>query len=347
MLVYWLLFGYFAAGALFAQANPGSVKPARPMFVLGTLLIAAVVGFRYRVGADWINYKFMFADAANSEFLETLQHGDPAYQVLSWIVEHAGGDILIVNIVCAVIFAWGLFRFCAAQPVPWAAAFIAIPYTVIVVAMGYTRQGVALGLLMAGLASFLRKESIPRFAVYVFLAALFHRTAVVAFPIVALATDRNRAMNLLVAIFVSILLYDFFLGDAMEGFVEHYIKTRYSSQGAVIRVAMNLVAVGVFWLAGDRLRFTDLERRLWRNFCFATIGLLIALIVVPSSTAVDRMSLYVLPLQIAVMARLPLAFRTRMPALATIVAYMFAVQFVWFNFAQHSKFWVPYEFYPF
>jgi hypothetical protein len=347
VLTYWLLFAYFAAGALFAQIKLDAGASPRPMLAIGAVIVAVLIGFRYQVGADWLTYKFIFQRASSSDLWAILKLGDPAYQGLNWIVQQAGMDIWLVNIVCAIIFTWGLFRFCLIQPAPWAAALLAIPYVVVVVAMGYTRQGVALGILMAGLASFSRNASPIRFAVYVMAAALFHRSAVVAFPLVALATNRNRAMNLLLAIAVSIMLYDFFLGDALDEYVENYIKTRYSSQGAAIRLAMNMVAVGALWVFGQRLRFTEVEHKLWRNFAFATVLLLVLLVVTPSTTAVDRMSIYVMPLEIAVLARLPIAFRTRLPAAVSIVAFSFAVQFVWLNFAQHSKYWVPYRLFPF
>ena len=101
--------------------------------------------------------------------------------------------------ICAAIFVWGLMRFAEAQERPWLAVVVAIPYLVIVVAIGYTRQGVSIGLIMAGLASYVHKGSVLRFAAYVALAATFHKTAVVALPLVALANERGRAVNLLVA----------------------------------------------------------------------------------------------------------------------------------------------------
>jgi hypothetical protein len=212
--------------------------------------------------------------------------------------------------------------------------------------MGYTRQGVALGILMAGLAAFIRGGSPVRFAVYVVVAALFHRTAVVAFPLVALANDRNRFINLILALSVSVVLYDAFLGDAMDDFVERYIKTAYSSQGAAIRVIMSLVAAVVFWVLGRRLGFAEREHKLWRNFSLAALLMLVLLVAIPSSTAVDRMSIYIMPLQIAIFARIPSRFRSQLGGKAAVIGYFLAVQFVWMNFAQHSRYWIPYRFFP-
>jgi hypothetical protein len=70
----------------------------------------------------------------------------------------------------------------------------------------------------------------------------------------------------------------------------------------------------------------------------------------PSSTAVDRVALYWIPLQLFVLSRLPDAMSQR-PGLNSIwvqlvVAYSAAVLFVWLFFASHAFAWLPYQFYP-
>jgi EpsG family len=347
VLIYWALFGYFAAGALLAPSG-GAQARSRPFLALGAVVTGLLIGLRYRVGADWDTYAYWFSYAGRGGFDRLLKFGDLAYQFLNWGFAHGGLEIWAVNLVCGAIFSWGLWRFCKAQPEPWLAFAVAIPYIAIVIAMGYTRQGVALGILMAGLASFQRNSSTVRFAVYVAVAALFHKTAVVAFPLVALASPRNRLLNLLLVIATSYLLYGLFLGDAMEQFVQHYItQTRYSSQGAGIRIAMTLFAALVLWITRRQLGLTETEWRLWRNFSLAAVAALVLLFVLPSSTAVDRISVYLMPLQLAVLSRVPIAIRSELPGRAAVIGYSALVQFVWFNYAQFSRLWVPYQFYPF
>ena len=346
MLIYWVLFAYFAVGSLFAPSGDVRTR-SRPLLALGAVITAVLIGLRYRVGGDWDTYDYWFSYAGRGGLDRVLKFGDPAYQILNWGAAHAGFEVWTVNLACGAIFAWGLWRFCKDQPEPWLGFAVAIPYMVIVIAMGYTRQAVALGILMAGLASFRRNSSALRFAMYVAIAALFHKTAVVAFPLVALASPRNRVLNLLVVAATSVLLYDIFLGDAMEQFVQHYIKTRYSSQGAAIRVAMTVVAAMVLWIGKRQFAFTETEWRLWRNFSFAAVAALVLLFVLPSSTAVDRISLYIIPLQLAVLSRVPLVTGSLMGGRVAVLAYSALVEFVWLNYAQFAKAWVPYQFYPF
>lgn len=342
MIPYWLLFGYFFAGALLSRP---SKPPARTPLVLGLLIVTIMVGLRFEVGADWTTYEFLFRYAGHVGLWSALKVGDPGYQFVNWIVKQLGQEIWLTNLICAAIFAWGLNRFARVQRDPWLALVIAMPYLVIVVAMGYTRQAVAIGIIMAGLAALQRGASIVTFTFYVVAAALFHRTAVVALPLVALAADRNKFMNLVVGLAACVLLYDVFLSDSLDQFVKNYIDAEYNSQGAAIRVAMNLVPATIFLFARRRFAFDPHEEKIWRNFSLTAWALLIVLLVSPSSTAVDRLALYVIPLQLAVLSRLPYAFGRPGELRLAVAAYSAIVLFIWLNFAKHAESWLPYRLY--
>lgn len=346
MFPYWVLFAYFAGGTLLSGTYRGPRQRVSPFLILGIVLIALLIGLRYQVGADWNTYEFMFSYARRTDLGRVLEIGDPGYQLLNWGVRNLGGEFWLVNLVCGILFAWGLIRFAQVQSSPWLAVLVAVPYMVVVVAMGYSRQAVALGILMAGLASMKRTGSLLRFLAFVAAAALFHKTAVVAFPLIALASRRSRIINIFVAVTASVLLYDMFLGDSMQQFVDNYIEAEYSSQGAAIRVVMSVIPAAIFLLLQDRFDFSVEERHIWRNFSLAAFGFLILLFTLPSSTAVDRLALYVMPLQLAVLARVPGTIMNATLGKFVIIAYCFAVEFVWLNFAVHSEDWVPYQFYP-
>jgi hypothetical protein len=344
LAAYWALFAFFAAGAIIAGSFTGeNVRRPGAIFAIGAVAMTLMIGLRYNVGGDWQTYEFMYYRAGPLAFADALSIGDPAYQAVNWVAYNFDGDVWLVNSICAIFFVWGLFRLCRTQPYPWLALLVAVPYAVIVIAMGYTRQAVALGLIMAGIADFLRGGSVLRFGIYVAAAALFHKTAIVAFPVVALATDRNRLVNMLIVLAGGILLYDLFLGDAMDNFVENYIRAAYSAQGAAIRIGMNMLAATVLWLGRRKLELARVEWKVWRNFSLASVASLVFLVMSPSSAAVDRISLYIIPLQIAVLGRVPLIFKSRLFGTVVVASYCFAVEFVWLNFAQFSDAWVPYQ----
>jgi hypothetical protein len=63
-------------------------------------------------------------------------------------------------------------------------------------------------------------------------------------------------------------------------------------------------------------------------------------------TAVDRLGLYLTPLQVAVFSRLPYLARRHQPPAATarwiLLGYGTAL-FVWLNYAVHARYWLPYR----
>lgn len=344
MIPYWFLFAFFAGGALLRR--PREQVDAYPLLFAGAALIALMVGLRYEVGADWDQYRFIFSFAGYADLSRQLELGDPGYQLLNWTVQQAGGPFWLVNLFCGSIFAWGLWRLCRVQPEPWVAMLVAVPYLVVVVAMGYTRQAVAIGILMAGLAVVTRGASTMRFVLYVAAAALFHKSAVVVLPLVAFASERDRLVNLAVAVAGTVLLYNLFLEKSVDALLRNYVVAGYSSQGATIRVAMSLVPGLLFLLRPSLFRFDEGERRLWRNFALAAVAMAVALAMSPSSTAVDRLALYLLPLQVVVLARVPGALLGRGLGIVAVVAYALAVQYVWLNHAAHAEYWLPYQFVP-
>ncbi|MCY7338972.1 MAG: EpsG family protein [Sphingomonas bacterium] len=347
MFVYWLIFAIFAVGAL-GQGDPTARRRGAPvMLILAALLLALVIGLRYQVGGDWGAYERMFSIDGYQSLDDTLFVTDPAYHLINTAVAKVGGEIWLVNLVCGLIFVWGLTRFAATLPDRWLAMLVAVPYLIVVVAMGYTRQAVAIGLIMAGLAAIHRGASIPRFSLYVLGAALFHKTAVVGLLLVLLKGKRNLLINLLFILAAGFLLYDLLLEDSMDRLVEGYIEAEYGSQGAAIRVAMAIVPATLFLLYRERLGFHGEEASLWRNFSIAAFGFLILLFVLPSSTVVDRLALYILPLQLAVLSRVPGTLMSVGAGRVAIIAYSALVLGVWLNYAAHAVYWLPYSFYPF
>ncbi|WP_324808144.1 EpsG family protein [Sphingomonas sp. LY29] len=347
MIVYWSFFAILTLGSFVTgeRSNPSGKAPL-PLLFLAMVFIALMIGLRYEVGADWENYEFIFSYARFSELGEMLVLGDPGYQFINWVVQAAGFEIWVVNMFCGVVFAAGLFSFARIQPNPWLAVLIAFPYFAIVVAMGYSRQSVALAVVMAGLAALCRGRSITVYIGYIALAATFHKSAVLALPVAIFAGQRNLALNLIVGLAASVLLYDVFVSDAVEGLMRNYVEAEYSSQGAIIRVAMGALPALIYLPWMHRFAFDEGERKLWRNFALAALALVIVLATTPSSTAVDRVALYVLPLQIAIFCRLGIAFPGFSLHKVAVAVYCFAIQFVWLNFAEHAQYWVPYQLYP-
>jgi len=320
------------------------------LLIAGSTLVALMIGLRYEVGGDWGAYIRHFDAMRHLELGDALLMGDPGYTLLNWAVHKLGAEIWAVNITCGLIFAWGLYRLAVSQPNPWLAFAVAVPYLIIVVAMGYSRQGVAIGLLMLGFAR-LDKGSLLRFVLYTLLAASFHKTALIMLPLIAISVTRNRVVVGASIGAFAILGFYLFLQTAVDEFTTSYVDARLTSEGALIRILMNLVPATIFLIFQKHFRLPDEQRILWRNLSFCAFGAFILLMAIQASTVVDRLALYMIPLQLVVLSRLPTALQRRGSSIGTltiaVLAYSAAVQFTWLNFAAHASYWLPYKFYPF
>jgi hypothetical protein len=277
-----------------------------------------------------------------------------------------------VNLIGGAIFAVGLVVFCVNQPRPWLALAVAMPYLVIVVGMGYSRQAIALGLEMLGLLS-LRNRSTLNFVLWTILAAAFHKTAVLLLPIAALAGSSNRYWTAAWVGLTGMVLYYLLLAKDADTLVANYVGGAMQSDGAAVRLLMNAVPASILLIWGSRFSFADSEAPLWRWIAIVSLSLLGLFLIMPSaSTALDRMALYLLPLQLVVFSRLPgvfgangnvhqqvspsifsgssmgrLTVQRETPAITVaVLLYYGFVQLIWLNFATNAYAWKQYRFYP-
>jgi hypothetical protein len=307
------------------------------------VLFVFLIGFRYQVGGDWGNYLFHFEVILYYTFDEVLSRSDPGYYVINWLIAKQDGSILWVNLICAVIVMRGVSVFARNQPLPWLALTSAVPYLLIVVAMGYTRQAAALGFALMGLAA-LGQNKTKQFVFWVIIGATFHKSAVLLLPIAAIAATRNKVWTFFWVSITAIAAAHFFVAEEVDRLWINYVEAGYHSQGGLIRVAMNIVPAVILLLYRKRIFYNPAERKLW--LWMAILSLSCVPLVLISSTAVDRVALYFIPIQMFAFSRLPYLSRSKSDfefLSFAVIAYYALVLFVWLNFAIHARYWLPYD----
>lgn len=357
MFFYFLMFtlpALVAAGAApLRNIRPDGSRSVRlgAPWILVLLVLASVIGLRDRVGGDWFNYLHHYLIPAQDLALtEALLLSDPGYWMLNILSVQAGLGIVGVNLAAGVIFATGLVVYCLSLPRPWLALSVAVPYLVIVGAMGYSRQGMALGFILLGLVAASHRRFFW-FIVCVGLAAMFHRSAVLMIGIVLLTLDLRRIYMLPVFAIAAVFIYSAFLENTVENLQRIYIDQQMESDGALVRLALNALPAGLFLWLRNRAVLHPYERRLYSVMSLLAVGSLLALLVgALPSTALDRMGLYLLPVQIFVFAHLPdmlgrSGYRNQSIVIMILLLYAL-VLLVWLNFATNARFWMPYQMFP-
>ncbi|MBK1634197.1 EpsG family protein [Rhodovulum adriaticum] len=352
MIPYWILFMIPALAAL----NAGPTRRVRQDGTRHTRFSAAwflilfaltlMIGLRYRVGGDWGAYFDYLDHARYFSLMDSLTQDDPGYRLLNELGLLTGLDMLFVNTVSGLLFSIGLIAFCRSLPRPWLGLTVAVPYLVVVVSMGYTRQSIAIGLVMIGLVALGRRRAIT-FILWVMLAALFHKSAVIMLPIVALTATQNRWLIILLVGITGAIGYQVILADSSERLIRNYVEAEYASTGALIRLTMNVVPAALFILYRKRIRINLAEYKVWRLFSLISLAMFFMYFTTSASTALDRVALYMIPLQMFVFAHLPDLmgrYNGRNSGLVFLITlYAATILMVWLGFGTFSRAWVPYR----
>lgn len=351
MLFYWILFLIPATLAISQKSKNsliGRTSQNQVGWFIVLFVLTSVIGLRHEVGEDWKSYMRHVDTAALMTFGEITKVPDPAYFILNWIGSNFGGGVYTVNIICGLLFSIGLISFARSLPRPALAMAVAAPYLILVVAMGYSRQGVAIGISMLGL-SYLERSRISKFVLSICLASLFHKSAIVLLFFSIIIRTKNRILTAFAIIGLAAGLFALLALETIELLQFNYLDYQLESDGAGVRVAMNALPAAIFLWYRKKFYLTVNQRLLWTTTSVLAITFIWLLQISPSSTAVDRLALYLIPLQLFVWSHFPdvigkLGKQNLIPVLMVLFLYAL-VLFVWLNFANHSQAWIPYKFY--
>lgn len=350
MLIYWLLFGFAALAVLANRPGAPQTKRSRTntrTAVIGFALFYVVVGgLRYETGGDWLTYGWMYTQISYVPFGEALDYTDFLFGLLNWVSAQLGLGVYLVNAVVCAVLVTGVIRVASAMRDPWLAILIAVPYILIVIGFGYLRQAAAIGMVLLAIHAF-GKEKWPRAVLYMALAVGFHSTAILMAPLFVASLSRRFTIYAILLTALAGYAYLALFEPRIQAFQSGYIDQGYQSQGALVRLLMIALPAMLLLARWRSLPITGPVRTFWLLVAAASLALLGAYFVVPSSTAVDRVALYFSVIQIVAFGELIslFNFKDRDAGYVRLVAIGLAgaIQVVWLVYATHSIYWVPYK----
>lgn len=376
MLIYWFLFLSFCFLALvIKQREPLSNINSNSSFNLEDLewrilrnilfiVLAIFIGFRMEVGGDFGQYRFIYSGFADDSFIEAALPRldstiDPGFGLINWFVHQFDADegiywnyfirtggFVYVNFIGGLIFSYFFIKFIFTLERPFLALAISFPYLILVVAMGYVRQGIAIGIISYALILLGRKQFLF-FTILIIFAATVHKSAVLFLPILFFTSTANKFLIFIGSVFLCSLLYLVLIATHVESLVTNYVEYEYSSRGAIVRLGMLLPPALLFLKYKDFFSFSEIEIKIWLYCAVVSIALFLLAITIGSSntTALDRIGLYFLLLQIVIFTKFPNLFppKERFYVILLILSYYCLTLFTWLFFADNAGAWLPYK----
>jgi hypothetical protein len=350
MYPYWLMFGLLAGGA-FLSSDPRTGR-WRPLFLGMVVVLTLFIGLRFEVAPDWSGYLNIWEWTKRLSLSSAIARGDIGYLTLTWALHQLHAEFWALNLICATIFMAGLASFARRMVNPWLAVCVAYPYLVLVLAMSGVRQATAIGFFFFALGAFFDKRLI-RATLFLLLASVFHASAIVMLGVAAMAMTQNRLAGAAV-LALTVFMGVFVLDADFQTYINRYAgqsTESVQSAGVWYRLAMNLLPSLLFLGWNQRFELDPRVRSLWKILAYLSLACIPAFFVISSSTALDRFSLYLSPIQVFVLSSFPYAFtndsRNMRLAVAGVLAYLFVVLFVFLTFSAYISEWNPYQSYLF
>lgn len=319
---------------------------ARSGYPVLLVLLFLFSAFRFQVGCDWFGYLNQFEVFGQLSLSEVMATREPIWTAIIMAQVRLGLPYPWLNVISSALFFFGIHKMAQRQADPLGFLVLLFPILILNMPMSGIRQGAAIGIMALAFLAFIDRRLV-RFVVLVLLAAGIHASAVVFLllaPMVNGKLSRGRMLlSLLLAIPGAIALLGSDAGLTAAG---RYVSSGLDAAGAAYRVS--LLVLTALW-------FLLFLRRKWlatfpAEYKIAVIGSLIMLSLVfllaVSSVIADRLSYYLVPLQVMILARLPFLPMRNGQALAIVAPYigLFLVLLVWTGLSSlFAQCYLPYQ----
>jgi EpsG family len=162
-----------------------------------------------------------------------------------------------------------------------------------------------------------------------------------------LTVTKNKFISWLLVFVSLVFAYYSVLPSAFDTYTSGYIRQQLGAAGATVRLLMNVVPAVIVLLFGRRFYWSEEERAVWRTFAVLCLVAGAALPFINSTAIIDRLAIYLIPMQIFAYARIGYSFgllrRGWLMWTTAVVLYSAAVQFTWLNYADNAFAWLPYR----
>lgn len=300
-----LLFTYIAQNNIIRTTNTSNnqiavIKPSitKTFFVFSALVLIFVAGFRYFVGTDYGAY-FVNHENYASDFWENLfEFDEPGYSLISLIALKLNlgseGALFIAAAITNILFLTTIYK----------NTDMLLPAILLYIFLGCwhgafngVRQYCAAAIVFAGL-HFIKERKFWKYAFVVFIAFLFHSSAILMIFLYFVAYNKINFRNILFLIFASlIILFSFTEVLNFAGFITG-AENDYASSGEYITNSVNIlrvlvaIAPAVFFLILYQKRAITREQQFWLNMLIINGVMMFA---TSNSTYLARMGIYTAP----------------------------------------------------
>jgi len=260
--------------------------------------------FRYHVGCDWSGYLNIFQISESKQI--TWQTKEAGFWIANQLLHYYELDYPYINVIAATFFFIGLHSLAKRQPDPYGFLTLSFPILILNLPMSAIRQGIAVGFFCIACNAFVNRRLIG-FVSPVLLGGLFHSSSL--FLLILTPFVRGEYSIRRAALGAAIALpgiYFFLTGNTFESYSKMYVGTHVEAFGAAFRTGLLALTGGafLFFLDNKWKEHSPSDHNLVKLGSYLMIFSF--MLSIYSSVGGDRIGYYLVPIQLVILARLPL-----------------------------------------
>ncbi|MCZ1179757.1 EpsG family protein [Acinetobacter pittii] len=228
-----------------------SFSLGRKAFWLPALFLIFFASIRSSsVGTDTVNYTYNFERSLNSMYYDFNNGMELGYQLLEYIILTCTDNYFWLFLISSIVVVLSYLITIKKLSINYFySIFIFITFGFYTFFFNGLRQGLAMSICFLGLPYLLEKRIIPYFTV-VFIASMFHISALIMIPIYLLVNARFRLEYKVIACFIiSILASQVLIGYLAQGNkrYEHYTQEVDQAGGYITLLFYSLIGLVVYF----------------------------------------------------------------------------------------------------
>lgn len=319
------------------------------LYLLVLAIFVLFMGLRIEVGPDWGSYLLTHWIIVRLPLQDVVARAEPLSKVLFWFSQSSGYEMLLTNMVAALLLMTGVLAFSARTMSPWIAVVAATPYLILVFGMSGVQQAIAVGIFLFILSAWQRLGLTGKI-IGVLVAALFHTSALITGIYIILLLNIRFFKKVIVGsvLFVA----GVYVINEVGFFADHIADYRstYIDGPENIFSAGSLFHIGVILIPSVlALVFRNRIRPFIHDNALLNVGIVSAFAITAlnfiSTTAASRLTLYIYFVPMMVYPALVHSFGKQavVPIALLTLIFHYIIMIVWLLFGNHAESYLPYQ----
>lgn len=343
--------------------------------ILSIIILIFISGLRYEIGGDWENYQIQFEGFSTIGFpsLAIFTSSDPFYIITNVISHRLGFGFIGVNLLCSTIFFLGFYTYFKRYENTIIGLVSTFLLLFVILSLGFTRQCLAIGFILLFLNACCNKKFFTQF-IFGVLALASHKSSLIFFIFYTISVILNELpflynnrkkiflkykYQIIIFLISIIVFFIIFLIRDLERLFNVYINQERdihidihqarTAPGVMFKFPLVLFFSFLYLISRRNMKFINkYERYIFDTYLILSLSLLP--FVGFFSLFVDRAIIYCYPFIGLVVCKYA---QTKIKEKFKIYFYLICslisliILYIWFEFANHSNYWIPYKNYLF